>query len=158
MSRGDDYFIEMLDNALQPESPQKNAILKRSSAIYADEAFRFYAAILDWERLVKDQKFYHRWGHWKKPEAEAKRIVELFVEDAGRYANGCLSSATKLALTMLVDLKTSRGHCNPFFFEDAKDELRRDIWSNPTLKAVVLPPCTNSAAHSEPCAQRYYID
>ncbi|HYE74840.1 MAG TPA: hypothetical protein VEF04_15985 [Blastocatellia bacterium] len=78
------------------------------------------------------------WNHWKKPEAEAKRIVELFVNDTGRYANGGLSSATKINLVMFANLKDDRG-CNVRFFENAKHELRRDIWSNPALKAIVLP-------------------
>ncbi|HYE76303.1 MAG TPA: hypothetical protein VEF04_23360 [Blastocatellia bacterium] len=64
--------------------------------------------------------------------------MELFVNDTGRYANGCLSSATKINLAMFVNLKDDRA-CNLGFFEDAKDELRRDIWGNPSLKAIVLP-------------------
>jgi hypothetical protein len=86
----------------------------------------------------------HSWNLWKKPEGEARRIVELFVQDAGRYANGCLSSATKMNLVMLVRLKDGHG-CNPRFFEEAKDELRRDIWGNPSLKTIVLPHAGGAA-------------
>jgi hypothetical protein len=52
----DDGFASVLDQALMPESTLKSAILKQSALIYADETFRFYAAILEWERLVKDDQ------------------------------------------------------------------------------------------------------
>lgn len=138
ISLTDDGFTCVLDQALKPESALKPVILKRSALIYADETFRFYAAILEWERLVKEDQKSFRWNLWKKPETEAKRIVELFVDDAGRYANGCLSSATKSNLVTFANLKDERG-CNLRFFEEAKGELRRDIWSNPSLKTIVLP-------------------
>ena len=47
-------FSNVLEHALKPESTLKAIILKRSALIYADETFRFYAAILEWERSVKE--------------------------------------------------------------------------------------------------------
>ncbi|HYE76304.1 MAG TPA: hypothetical protein VEF04_23365 [Blastocatellia bacterium] len=47
-------FSNVLEQALKPESALKAIILKRSALIYADETFRFYAAILEWERSVKE--------------------------------------------------------------------------------------------------------
>jgi hypothetical protein len=119
-------FEEILQIALGSNDSKTQKLYKEAEKCFAGEMFRFYAAILDWEKEAKK-------GDSKRSQLQASKIVSTFVECGSRYENGCLSSSTRQQLLCRKGLENAKQD----FFAAAKYEVAKDIMMNSPLKNMV---------------------
>lgn len=109
------YYSKEYDERLK-EAFKNNAvrqqIIKEAESRFCGEKFRFFFAIIEFEKIPPSQK--------TRVVMTANKLVSMFVEPGAMYENGCLSSETRKKLLAKKNIDSN-------FFEAAKYEVENDI-------------------------------